>query len=171
MRRIPFEKEHMRRVHYSAISVVQRHDVRVAAVVHEPVTRSAAALVARESAPSVKPILVDTRNAPPSSESVPVVTRHEGHRDKNSKTDSAALEMKKSTRRHHVKNEARGGASAAPRALPRFQRDKAERRSGSKDEGKRENDASGANVAREPLDVQRKFGAGKTTHEKRDTGT
>ncbi|KAG6895308.1 hypothetical protein C0992_002017 [Termitomyces sp. T32_za158] len=136
MRRMPLEKENMRRVHHSATSVVQRDDVHVAVVACEPVNTVAAAASAA---------LVAARNAPASSKPAPVVARHEGNNPKSATTATA-------------KNEARGSASAAPSFQWRV----------SKDKGKRKNDASDANVAREPVEPSE---SEKTTQEKREPET
>ncbi|KAG6867516.1 hypothetical protein C0993_001779 [Termitomyces sp. T159_Od127] len=154
MRRAPFEKEHMRRVHHSATSVVQRDDVHGAVAALGPAVTSTVASPAH-AAPRV---LVPVHNAPRSSESVPVVARHAGHQQ----SDTAIPET---TRRHHAKNEARGGV----RAVPRFHRDEAERRGVGKDQGKREDSASDANVTRESIvDVQTKTVEAQA---KRESGT
>ncbi|KAH0581732.1 hypothetical protein J132_10874 [Termitomyces sp. J132] len=170
MRRMPFEKEHMRRVHHSAMSMVQRDDVRVATVeaepflqsvsivAREPATTTPAVIAGRETTSSVKPISVAARDTPPSA----VTARHEGpHHNlpKSASSDTTtSTESKEFSRRHHAKNEARG-VPATPRALPRFKRDEAGRQSVSKDKEvlqKRKTSASDANVAREPTNVQKK---------------
>ncbi|KAG6889646.1 hypothetical protein C0995_015761 [Termitomyces sp. Mi166 len=156
MRRMPFEKEHMRRAHHSATSVVQRDNVPVAVVAREP-----------EPAPIVDPVFPQelVLGQTPNLDSTPIVA-NTGSDLRTSASGSASLETgsipvsldiplitKSSVRRHDVKNEARG-TPVVRRALPRFKRDEAGRRSVGDKLKERKSDVSDENVAREPREPQ-----------------